>query len=176
MLYLRETCSTLMLVKAFSLKKIEFLKFSIWVYLDFLLVHNRVGPEPNPNESLQNFAQIFHASFRGACSLKGQLEKTSSWKFSSQKVRNEMGKNEVGKIFITLYCGISILSNLNGKFIPSDFITSRFFQLLFPIKCIPSFLNTPRPTVTITWPVLSSHVLLNVIFMNNMNFRRNKLE
>ena len=87
-----------------------------------------------------------------------------------------MGKNEVGKIFITLYCGISILSNLNGKFIPSDFITSRFFQLLFPTKCIPSFLNTPRPTVTITWPVLSSHVLLNVIFMNNMNFRRNKLE
>ena len=100
MLYLRETCSTLMLVKAFSLKKIEFLKFSIWVYLDFLLVHNRVGPEPNPNESLQNFAQIFHASS----------------------------------------------------------------------------LNTTRPTVTITWPVLSSHVLLNVIFMNNMNFRRNKLE
>ena len=98
MLYLRETCSTFNARESFFVK--EFLKFSIWVYLDFLLVHNRVGPEPNPNESLQNFAQIFHASF----------------------------------------------------------------------------LNTPRPTVTITWPVLSSHVLLNVIFMNNMNFRRNKLE
>ena len=48
------------------------------------------------------------------------------------------------------------------------FYKRRFFTLRFSIH--------PRPTVTITWPVLSSHVPLNVIFMNNMNFRRNKLE
>ena len=38
-----------------------------------------------------------NSSCRDAWSWKGQLKKTRSWNFLSSKVRNEIGKNEVGK-------------------------------------------------------------------------------
>ena len=91
------------------------------------------------------FQKCFYRNFQfyrrdpNACSWKAQLEITRSWKLLSQKVRNEIGKNEVGKFeaklkkSLLLYCiqnfPISIgstnlvPSNLNGKFLTSDFLT-----------------------------------------------------
>ena len=67
---------------------------------------------------------------RDACRWIGQLEKTRS-----SKVRNEIGKNrvkkfeaEVGKILLLntalkTFQLRSVLSNLNRKFLTSDFLT-----------------------------------------------------
>ena len=45
---------------------------------------------------------VFEGQRGDACSWKGYLERTRSWKNLSWKVRNEIGKNEVRKLGLKL--------------------------------------------------------------------------